>query len=154
MTKKQRRRLAFVAAVLIASAGVAGLSLTALKDNVRYFYSPSDIAATHIDPGIAIRIGGLVSPGSFHRGGGAEVRFAITDGAKSIPIAYRGVLPGLFREGQGIVATGALDSAGSFQASELLAKHDEKYMPPEVVDALKRSGHWNEAANDNGKTVH
>ncbi len=152
MNRKQRRRVAFVVAVTMASATAVGLSLTALKDNVRYFYSPSDISGAHVRTGTAIRIGGLVTPGSMHRGGGTIVQFGITDGTKSIPVTYRGVLPSLFREGQGVVATGALDSSGDFQASEVLAKHDEKYMPPEVVDALKRSGHWN-AAKDSGKKV-
>lgn len=151
MTKKQRRRLGLVVAVMLASAAAVGLSLTALKDNIRYFYSPSDISVAHVGTGTAIRIGGLVTPGSMRRGDGANVQFGITDGTKSIQVAYRGVLPGLFREGQGVVATGALDSAGVFRASELLAKHDEKYMPPEVMDALKRSGHWNAAAKDSGK---
>lgn len=144
MTAKQRRRIAFVAALVLASAGAAALVLTALKDNVLYFYSPSDVATKHVAAGVAFRIGGLVAPHSVHHGAGADVRFTVTDGSSAIPVTYHGVLPALFREGQGVVALGALNEAGTFSASEVLAKHDERYMPPEVVDALKRSGRWKE----------
>ncbi len=116
----------------------------ALKDNVLYFYSPSDVFAKHVASGVSFRIGGLVVPHSVHHGAGADVRFTVTDGAASVPVDYRGVLPALFREGKGVVALGALNGAGTFLASEVLAKHDERYMPPEVVDALKRSGRWKE----------
>jgi cytochrome c-type biogenesis protein CcmE len=144
MNAKKRRRLAFAAALLVAGAGAAALVLYALKDNVLYFYSPSDVFAKHVSPGIAFRIGGLVAPHSVSHGAGADVRFTVTDGKSSVPVDYRGVLPALFREGQGVVALGALDEAGIFAASEVLAKHDERYMPPEVVDALKRAGRWKE----------
>jgi len=136
MSPRKRRRLWFVAALLAASAGGTALVLSALKDNVVYFYSPSDLAAKSVEPGVALRIGGLVAQGSVTRGPGAEVHFVVTDGRKQIPVTYTGVLPDLFREGQGVVAAGALDSGGVFAASEILAKHDERYMPPEVVDAL------------------
>ena len=144
MTPKQRRRVAFAAALLVASAGGAALVLAALKDNVLYFYSPSDVRTKHVQPGVAFRVGGLVQAHSVHHGAGAGISFVVTDGAATIPVTYHGVLPALFREGQGVVALGALTDAGSFAASEVLAKHDEKYMPPEVVEALKRSGRWKE----------
>lgn len=146
MTPKKRRRLAFAVALVAAGAGAAGLVLFALKDNVLYFYSPSDVFAKHVQAGIAFRIGGLVLAHSVSHGPGAEIRFTVSDGRASVPVEYRGVLPALFREGQGVVALGALDGAGTFAASEVLAKHDERYMPPEVVDALKRSGRWKEGA--------
>jgi cytochrome c-type biogenesis protein CcmE len=144
MTAKQKRRIAFVAALVLASAGGAALVLMALKDNVLYFYSPSDVETRHVQPGVNFRIGGLVAPHSVRHGADAGLTFTVTDGKSSVPVSYRGVLPALFREGQGVVALGALDGAGTFAATEVLAKHDEKYMPPEVVDALKRSGRWKE----------
>ncbi len=144
MTPRKRRRIAFIAALLLAVGGGAALVLTALKDNVLYFYSPTDVAVKQVRPGVAFRIGGLVEKGSVKRGPGVDVRFAVTDGESTVPVAYHGVLPDLFREGQGVVALGALNASGVFDASEVLAKHDEKYMPPEVVDALKRSGKWKE----------
>jgi len=144
MTPKQRRRTAFAAALVLAGVGGAVLVVSALKDNVLYFYSPSDVFAKHVGAGVSFRIGGLVANHSVRHGPGADVRFVVTDGKANVPVAYRGVLPALFREGQGVVAMGALDAGGTFDASEVLAKHDEKYMPPEVVDALKRSGRWKE----------
>lgn len=142
MNAKKRRRLAFAISILVAGAGGAAFILLALKDNVRYFYSPSDVISEHVAPNVAIRVGGLVEAKSVRRAQGTQVRFTITDGNHTIPVTYDGVLPGLFREGQGVVAMGALNQDRVFTATELLAKHDEKYTPPEVVDALKRSGHW------------
>jgi cytochrome c-type biogenesis protein CcmE len=144
MTPKKRRRLAFAVALIVAGAGGAALIVTALQDNVLYFYSPSDVAQKHIRPGTAFRIGGLVESKSVHHGKGADVRFVVTDGKTRVPVQFAGVLPALFREGQGVVAMGRLDDTGTFDADEVLAKHDERYMPPEVVDALKRSGRWKE----------
>jgi cytochrome c-type biogenesis protein CcmE len=144
VTPKKRRRLAFAIALVIAGAGAAGLVVYALKDNVLYFYSPSDLAVKHVKPGVAFRVGGLVENNSVRHGRGAEVRFVITDGKSRVPVQYAGVLPALFREGQGVVAMGALNDKGTFDANEILAKHDERYMPPEVVDSLKRSGRWKE----------
>ena len=144
MNRRKRRRLAFAISVMVAGAGAAGLIVYALQDNVLYFYSPSDVVAKHVAPGIAFRIGGLVKTRSVHRGSGADVHFAVTDGKTDIPVAYVGVLPALFHEGRGVVALGALTSAGTFSATEILAKHDERYMPREVVDALKRTGRWKE----------
>jgi cytochrome c-type biogenesis protein CcmE len=144
MNPKKRRRIAFAAALLIAGGVGAFLVVRALKDNVLYFYSPTDVAMKHVSPGTAFRIGGLVEKDSVHHGAGADVKFVVTDGKQQVPVDYNGVLPALFREGQGVVALGALDRSGTFSATEVLAKHDEKYMPPEVVQALKRSGRWQE----------
>ena len=144
MNPRKRRRIAFVAALLIGGAGAAALVIGALKDNVLYFYSPSDVYARHIELGTAFRIGGLVLKHSVKKGPGTELRFVVTDGKTGIPVQYSGDVPSLFREGQGVVAIGRLAPSGVFAADQILAKHDEKYMPPEVVDALKRSGHWKE----------
>lgn len=144
MTPRKQRRLAFAVALVLASTAGAALVITALKDNVLYFYSPSDVAAKSVGPGIAFHIGGLVAHGSVRHEPGGVVHFVVTDGRAQIPVTYTGALPDLFREGQGVVAAGALDSSGVFDASEVLAKHDERYMPPEVVDALKRTGRWRE----------
>ncbi|HEX3755336.1 MAG TPA: cytochrome c maturation protein CcmE [Rhizomicrobium sp.] len=144
MSPKKQRRIAFAAALVLAGAGAAVLIVGALKDNVLYFYSPSDVMAKHVAPGVAFRIGGLVEKASVRHGTGADVQFVVTDGRDTVPVEYAGVLPALFREGQGVVALGALTARGTFDATQVLAKHDEKYMPPEVVDALKRSGHWKE----------
>jgi cytochrome c-type biogenesis protein CcmE len=146
MTAKKRRRLAFAIALIAAGAGGAALVVAALKDNVLYFYSPSDVLAKHVEPGIAFRIGGLVQMRSVRHDKGAATSFVVTDGRHAIPVTFRGVLPALFREGQGVVALGQLNETHVFIASEVLAKHDERYMPPEVVDALKRSGRWKEGA--------
>jgi cytochrome c-type biogenesis protein CcmE len=134
----------FAAAVVLAGAGGAALVLSALKDNVLYFYSPSDLRTKHVPAGVSFRIGGLVEKGTVKHGPGAEVHFLVTDGRAAVPVEYSGVLPDLFREGQGVVASGALEDGGTFAANEILAKHDERYMPPEVVDALKRAGRWKE----------
>jgi cytochrome c-type biogenesis protein CcmE len=144
MTRKKQRRLWFAAALLVASIGGAALVIAALKDNVLYFYSPSDLQSRNVNPGVAFHLGGLVKLGSLKRGPGPEVRFVVTDGRAQVPVTFSGVLPDLFREGQGVVAAGALETNGEFDASEVLAKHDERYMPPEVVDALKRAGRWKE----------
>ena len=141
MTRKQRRLVLIGASVGVLAVAVA-LILNALRDSIVFFNSPSDMVAKHVGPGTRIRLGGLVKDGSLVRGDNLSVRFEVTDGKTGIPVSYRGVLPDLFREGQGVVAEGALDSGGMFKANSILAKHDEKYMPKEVADALKRSGHW------------
>ena len=130
MNPRKRRRLYFAAALVVAGAGGAVLVLGALKDNVLYFYSPSDVSTKHVQPGVAFRIGGLVQKGSVAHGAHADVRFVVTDGRAAVPVDFHGVLPDLFREGQGVVVEGAYASDGTFNASEVLAKHDEKYMPP------------------------
>jgi cytochrome c-type biogenesis protein CcmE len=144
MTPKKRRRLAFAVALLAAGGVLAVGIVYELGQNTQYFRSPSDISGNRIEAGIAFRLGGLVEQKSLHHGAGADVSFAVTDGRHIVPVEYNGVLPALFREGQGVVALGAMNGSGTFVASEVLAKHDEKYMPPEVVDALKRSGRWKE----------
>ncbi len=144
MNAKKRRRLYFAAALVAAGGVLATAIVYQLGNNVLYFYSPSDVTTKHVGPGVSFRIGGLVEKASVHHGAGADVRFTVTDGARAVPIEFNGVLPALFREGQGVVATGALGPDGTFNATEVLAKHDEKYMPPEVVAALKRSGRWQE----------
>ena len=146
MNAKKKRRLAFAAALVAVGAMLALLILYGLGQNTMYFRSPSDVAAKQVGEGVAFRFGGLVEKGSVQHGAGAEVHFRVTDGKSTIPADFNGVLPALFREGQGVVATGAMDAHGTFIASEVLAKHDEKYMPPEVVEALKRSGRWKEGA--------
>ena len=146
MTPKKKRRLAFAAALLAVGAVVAGVIVYGLGQNTMYFRSPSDVAAKEVGEGVAFRLGGLVEKGSLQHGSGAQVHFRVTDGKAVVPADFNGVLPALFREGQGVVATGAMDASGTFIASEVLAKHDEKYMPPEVVDALKRSGRWQEGS--------
>jgi cytochrome c-type biogenesis protein CcmE len=146
MNARKKRRLAFVAALLAAGVAVAGVIVYGLGQNTMYFRSPTDVAAKQVNEGVAFRLGGLVEKGSVQHGAGADVHFKVTDGKSTIPADFNGVLPALFREGQGVVATGALDGRGTFVASEVLAKHDEKYMPPEVVEALKRSGRWKEGA--------
>jgi cytochrome c-type biogenesis protein CcmE len=145
MNARKKRRLAFAAALLAVGAAVAAVIVYGLGQNTMYFRSPSDVAAKQVGEGVAFRLGGLVEKGSVQHGAGADVRFRVTDGKSTVPADFNGVLPALFREGQGVVATGAMNG-GIFVASEVLAKHDEKYMPPEVVQALKRSGRWKEGA--------
>jgi cytochrome c-type biogenesis protein CcmE len=146
MNAKKKRRLAFAAALVAVGVLLALLIRYGLGQNTMYFRSPSDVAAKQVGEGVAFRLGGLVEKGSVQHGAGADVHFMVTDGKSTIPADFNGVLPALFREGQGVVATGAMDGRGTFVASEVLAKHDEKYMPPEVVEALKRSGRWKEGA--------
>lgn len=147
MNPRKRRRLVFAVAMVLAGAVGAFAVVTVLNKHVLYFYSPSDLAKEHVPAGVDFRIGGLVQKGSLKRGPGAMVHFVVTDGRATVPVSYDGVLPDLFREGQGVVASGALDGSGIFAASEVLAKHDERYMPPEVVDALKRAGRWKEGGS-------
>lgn len=123
-------------------AVAAVLVLSALKDSIVFFNSPTDVVEKHVAPGTRIRLGGLVKPGTVERGAELAVRFQVTDGKSAIVVAYQGVLPDLFREGQGVVAEGTLEPGGTFKADSVLAKHDEKYMPREVADALKKQGHW------------
>jgi cytochrome c-type biogenesis protein CcmE len=146
MNVKKKRRLAFAAALLAVGAALAGVIVYGLGENVMYFRSPSDVAEKQVSQGVAFVLGGMVEKGSVQHGAGAEIRFRVTDGKSTLPADFNGVLPALFREGQGVVATGAMDAKGTFIASEVLAKHDEKYMPPAVVDALKRSGRWQEGS--------
>jgi cytochrome c-type biogenesis protein CcmE len=141
VTRKQRR-LTLIGSGLAVLALAAVLVLTALKDSIVFFNSPTDVIEKRVAAGTRIRLGGLVKPGSLVRGEELNIRFEVTDGKSAIPVAYRGILPDLFREGQGVIAEGALDPAGVFAAQTVLAKHDETYMPKEVADALKKQGHW------------
>jgi cytochrome c-type biogenesis protein CcmE len=141
MTRRQRR-LALIGAGLGVLAIAVALMLNAFRDSIVFFNSPSDVGAKQIAAGTRIRLGGLVKTGSLFHGNNLKVRFIVTDGNRDIPVVYQGVLPDLFREGQGVVAEGMLDGAGGFNADTILAKHDETYMPKEVADALKKSGHW------------
>ena len=140
MTRK-RRRLYLLLAGMAALGLAAALVLAAFRENLVFFYSPSEALEKHVPIGKAFRIGGLVKEGSVVKQGD-NVTFMVTDLVKEIPVAYSGALPDLFRESQGVVAEGALDAGGTFNADSILAKHDETYMPKEVADALKRSGHW------------
>jgi cytochrome c-type biogenesis protein CcmE len=140
MTRKQRR-LVLIGSGLFVVALAALLVLTALKDSIVFFNSPTDVVEKQIKPGTRIRVGGLVQPGSVARDN-LDARFDVTDGKTAIKVRYSGILPDLFREGQGVVTEGALDPSGQFVADTVLAKHDETYMPKEVADALKKQGHW------------
>jgi cytochrome c-type biogenesis protein CcmE len=143
MTRKQRR-LVLIGGSMGVLALAAVLVLTALNDSIVFFNSPTDVAEKHIQPGSRIRLGGLVKPGTLERGEKLAVRFEVTDGNRAIPVNYQGILPDLFREGQGVIAEGTLEPGGAFKAESVLAKHDENYMPKEVADALKKQGHWKE----------
>ncbi|MGB6916778.1 MAG: cytochrome c maturation protein CcmE [Pseudolabrys sp.] len=143
MTRKQRR-LTLIGASLAVLAIAAALVLGALRDSIVFFNSPTDVAEKRILLGTRMRIGGLVKPGSLQRGDNLQVSFAVTDGNADIEVRYQGIVPDLFREGQGVVAEGKLESGGVLAADTVLAKHDERYMPREVVDALKKSGRWQE----------
>jgi len=146
MTRK-RRRLYVVLLGLSTLTLAAALVLTAFEDNIVFFYSPTDLATKKPPPDQRIRVGGIVVANSVTRkADGVTMEFRLTDIDNSINVSYRGILPDLFREGQGIVASGKLVSVGVFVADEVLAKHDENYMPAEVADALKKSGHWREGA--------
>jgi cytochrome c-type biogenesis protein CcmE len=143
MTRRQRR-LTLIGGALIVLAFSAALVLIALKDSIVFFNSPTDLVEKHVQPGQRIRIGGLVKEGSLSRSDDLAVRFEVTDRTNGVAVAYRGLLPDLFREGQGVVAEGVLDGQGMFLADSVLAKHDETYMPKEVAEALKKQGHWKE----------
>jgi len=141
MTRKQRRLVLIGSGMAVLAVAVA-LMLNALRDSIVFFNSPSDVMEKHVGPGTRIRLGGLVKDGTVVHSDNLTVQFEVTDGQRDVPVSYQGVLPDLFREGQGVVAEGVLDAGGTFKADSILAKHDETYMPKEVADALKRSGHW------------
>jgi cytochrome c-type biogenesis protein CcmE len=143
MTRKQKRLALIGGAVGVLGLAV-GLVLFALRDNVVFFYGPTELAEKHVGPGLRLRIGGLVKPGTLVHLEGKSISFDVTDGNHDVPVSYTGLLPDLFKEGQGVVAEGALDKAGQFRADSILAKHDERYMPREVADALKKQGKWQE----------
>ncbi|MDT8321264.1 MAG: cytochrome c maturation protein CcmE [Xanthomonadales bacterium] len=141
MTPTRKRRL-IAALLILAGVGVSStIAFYSLQENLLYFQSPSELAEQPIPPGRQFRLGGLVKPGSVVRDeGGLATRFVITDGPEELPVEYVGILPDLFREGQGVIARGELNAQGLFEAREVLAKHDENYMPPEVADALEKTG--------------
>ena len=141
MTRKVRR-LTMIGGSLAVLAIAAALVLNALRDSIVFFSTPAVVVAKHIPAGRRFRLGGLVEPGTLVRGDKLAVTFKVGDGKATLPVAYQGILPDLFREGQGVVAEGALDSDGVFKADTVLAKHDETYMPKDVADALKKQGHW------------
>ncbi len=146
MTRK-RRRLIYVLAGLVLLAGAAAIVLSVLSDNLVFFYSPTDLVTKDVPNGRRLRIGGLVADHSVRRAAdGKTVTFDVTDKAHQVAVIYAGALPDLFREGQGVVVEGVREPDGTIMASNVLAKHDERYMPPEVVDALKRAGRWQENA--------
>lgn len=144
MTRK-KRRLYLVGLGMLLLAGATALVLTAFEDSLVFFFSPTEVKERHMDSDRRFRMGGLVVEGSVVRDGDT-VQFDVTDTNESLTIRYQGILPDLFREGQGIVAEGRMTPDGVFQAAEVLAKHDENYMPAEVADALKAAGHWQEEA--------
>jgi cytochrome c-type biogenesis protein CcmE len=141
MTRKQRR-LTMIGGALAVLAIAAALVLNALRDSIVFFTTPAHIAEKNIVPGQRFRLGGLVQPGSLVRGDKLHVKFEVTDGKAAVPVAFQGILPDLFREGQGVISEGALDAGGVFRADTVLAKHDETYMPKAVADELKKDGHW------------
>ncbi|MEH6649178.1 MAG: cytochrome c maturation protein CcmE [Motiliproteus sp.] len=141
MTPKRKKRMAFVIAIVVGVSAAVGLSMYALSQNINLFFSPTQIAAGDAPVGQRIRAGGMVVDGSVKRDQETlKVRFGLTDHESNVVVEYNGILPDLFREGQGIVAQGAMNEQGIFIASEVLAKHDENYMPPEVQEALDNAG--------------
>lgn len=149
MTRKQRRSTVILSGVTLLIAATL-LILSAMKDSIVYFHSPTEVRSLSVEPGKTIRIGGLVSNDSVRRGMGETVFFSVTDMEETIAVEFTGILPDLFREGQGVVAEGFMTKEGGFIAQSVLAKHDENYMPPEVADALKDAGHWEENMQDEG----
>ena len=151
MTRKQRRlTLIGIAGCVLAAA--LGLVLYAMNDTIVFFNSPADIQAKNVQPGTRIRLGGLVREGSVQRGSDQQISFEVMDAQSAIKVQYSGLLPDLFREGQGVVTEGVLESPTLFRADTVLAKHDENYMPREVADTLKKQGHWQGEADASPKT--
>jgi len=143
---RKGRRLAIIGTAGLVLAGAAGLALNAMRDTIVFFRSPSEVASNVVLPGTRFRLGGLVHTGSVKRGTDQIVEFKVGDGAASVPVRYKGLLPDLFRERQGVVTEGVLSPAGVFVADTVLARHDETYMPREVADALKAQGVWQGSA--------
>lgn len=144
---RRQRRLVLIGGALVVLGIAAALVLNALKESIVFFHSPTEVVEQHLGMGSRLRIGGLVKAGSVQHEGPFAVRFEVTDGRADVPVTYTGALPDLFREGQGVVAEGKLGTDGLFKADTILAKHDERYMPKEVAEALKRQGRWNEGAS-------
>jgi cytochrome c-type biogenesis protein CcmE len=153
MTRKQRR-FAMIGSAGATLALAAGLVLYALRDSVAFFRSPTEVVLEQkVTPGQRFRLGGLVEAGTVDKGAGERVAFAVTDGKATVKVSYIGILPDLFREGQGVVTEGVLMPDGSFRADTVLAKHDETYMPREVADALKKQGHWKDGKEEGGSAA-
>ncbi|MEM8950345.1 MAG: cytochrome c maturation protein CcmE [Pseudomonadota bacterium] len=153
MQLRKKQRMILVAVAVLLLGGATALVMTALSDSVAFFATPTDIAEGKVDKSKYFRIGGLVVDGSVSRHDDGVVAFALTDQANDVVVNYAGILPDLFREGQGIVAQGTIDADGTFIASEVLAKHDENYMPAEVAESLKQAGMWNEGEG-HGEGIH
>ncbi len=149
--KPKRRRLYYVLFGMAALGLAVALVLSAFSDSLVFFYSPTDIATRDVEPGRRLRLGGLVEEGSVSRDG-STVNFIVTDLTQTIQVSFTGILPDLFREGQGVVTEGSLQADGRFLATNVLAKHDETYLPKEVADALKASGRWRDN-NDNAQAL-
>src|SRR5919197_3110849 len=143
---RRKRRIILISSALGTLSLAVGLVLVALRDNIVFFYTPSELAQKAIQAGQRLRIGGLVKKGSLVRNGERTVRFTVTDTKQEVEVTYTGLLPDLFREEQGVVAEGTLGGDRIFHADSILAKHDERYMPREVADALKKQGVWREGA--------
>ena len=144
--KAKHQRLVLIVIALAALIGAALLAIWGLRSQASFFYTPADIAAGKAHEGEAMRLGGMVERGSIqHLPDGVTIRFVVTDGKAATPVVYRGIVPDLFREGSGAVAEGRMEK-GMFVADTILAKHDERYMPPEVVEALKKQGVWQETS--------
>lgn len=145
--KPKRKRLAFVMVGFLLFGGAVALALTALEDNVIFFFTPSQLASKSVKPGQTVRLGGFVEKGSLGKeADGLSHRFRITDNERTITVVYKGVLPDLFRECQGVIAVGVLKNAKTFTATQILAKHDENYMPKELADTLKKKGVWHKSS--------
>ena len=149
MTRKQRR-LTLIGVSLGVLGLAAGLVLASLRETIVFFHPPSEVVAKGIKPGTRFRLGGLVKEGSVRRGPDQTLDFVVTDTAETVPVHYQGLVPDLFREGQGVVAEGVLEPGGRFRADSVLAKHDETYMPREVADALKKQGMWHQGEGKPG----
>ena len=149
MTRKGRR-LALIGTAVGVIGVALGLVLYAMRDTIVFFHAPADLAAKAVQPGSRFRLGGLVKEGSIRRDG-LRITFEVVDAQAAVPVRYQGLVPDLFREGQGVVAEGALDASGVFNADTILARHDETYMPREVAETLKKQGHWQGAASSERK---
>lgn len=147
---KKQRRLAMIGVIGLVLAAAVGLILTALSDKIAFFRSPTEVVEGKVSPDRPFRLGGLVQTGSVKRDLGQAVKFVVTDGNASVAVSFSGLLPDLFREGQGVVTEGSLGPDGTFRATTVLAKHDENYMPREVADTLKAQGHWHPDAGKEG----
>lgn len=149
MTRKQKR-LSVIAGALVFLGAATALTFYALGQKASFFFMPTELQAASLQPGQRIRLGGLVEDGTVKRGQGTEVEFSVTDKTKSVPVTFTGILPDLFREGQGVITEGVMGPNGVFLADSVLAKHDETYMPKEVADSLKKKGVWNESSSGAG----